>query len=61
MGKRYFSPTTMLSLRRSALKVNRQIGIRDFKNVNHFPPVIGHVTRRMRQGQKVKGQGHKVK
>jgi len=29
--------------------VNRQIGVKDFKNVDHFCfPVIGHVTLRMR-------------
>jgi len=47
MGKRYFLPITWLNLRRSD-KVNRQIGVRDFKNVDYLPPVRGHVTRRMR-------------
>ena len=41
MGKRYFLPTTWLNLRRSVPlgdKVNRQIGVRDFKNVDYFCP-----------------------
>ena len=43
MGKRYFLPITWLNLRRSALKsdkVNRQIGVMDFKNVNYFCPLL---------------------
>jgi len=33
-GKRYFLPITWLNLRRD--KVNRQIGVRNFKNMDYF-------------------------
>jgi len=38
------------ALRPESDKVNSQIGVNGFENEDHFcpPPVIGHVTRRMR-------------
>jgi len=53
MGKRYFSPITCLNLRRCALKVTKRIGklgsgISQMRIIFDSPPLIGHVTRRMR-------------